>query len=430
MKKMKTLALLFLAVIMSSTGLVSCIDEDIDPAVAAIYQNQAALLAASAGVQNAQATLLVAQAAAEQAKAALSLANAELISANADNIDAETADLIAETAWWVKEQEQELLLLVAQTATAVDSIEDQLARQQALFQAELLGLMDDLNEAGAIIAAEHASSYDGLMSNVLTLMGTKQTNDNLMNELSLMINSLYEDYAMTQLEMNVAAATSEIASAQAAYAALLAVIEDPTSIAAQVSEWQDKMDTAEALAISLEIEAETLYSEADELIDGQDGIDEARKDFVQIYEDHQNDTITWNGDITAELTIITNNGAAITNYAGALLVLQGLVTDANAAVLQSGLDITTASTAVSTAQLALGVIGITFPDYYTVDSNGGAIDAVGVKYANPANLQQVLVNAKIDAAVKTAAHGLLVTNHGNLVATYNAAAAALDCCTG
>ena len=294
MKKMKTLALLFLAVIMSSTGLVSCIDEDIDPAVAAIYQNQAALLAASAGVQNAQATLLVAQAAAEQAKAALSLANAELISANADNIDAETADLIAETAWWVKEQEQELLLLVAQTATAVDSIEDQLARQQALFQAELLGLMDDLNEAGAIIAAEHASSYDGLMSNVLTLMGTKQTNDNLMNELSLMINSLYEDYAMTQLEMNVAAATSDIASAQAAYAALLAVIEDPTSIAAQVSEWQDQKATLKGQHLALVIEGTELMSQATQLISGdeqeqdeENGIDEDRQDFISDFLQHE-----------------------------------------------------------------------------------------------------------------------------------------------
>jgi hypothetical protein len=54
-----------------------------------------------------------------------------------------------------------------------------------------------------------------------------------------------------------------------------------------VSEWQDKLDTAEALAISLIIEAETLWSEADELIDGSDGIDEAREDFEKckvIYE--------------------------------------------------------------------------------------------------------------------------------------------------
>jgi hypothetical protein len=76
MKKMKTLALLFLAVIISSTGLTSCIDEDVSPAVAAIYQNQALLLSSQANLNDAQATYQIALANLQDAYAAAALSAA------------------------------------------------------------------------------------------------------------------------------------------------------------------------------------------------------------------------------------------------------------------------------------------------------------------------------------------------------------------
>ena len=52
MKKIKNLSILLIAVIMSSTGLVSCIDNDVSPIVEDIYKNQALLIASNAALKN------------------------------------------------------------------------------------------------------------------------------------------------------------------------------------------------------------------------------------------------------------------------------------------------------------------------------------------------------------------------------------------
>jgi hypothetical protein len=415
MKKMKTLALLFLAVIMSTTGLVSCIDEDLDPAVQAIYSNQAALIAAQAGVQNAEAVLRTAQAAAEQAQA-------DLTSANADNVAALTAGILEGNAQDVLTNEQELMLLVAETARAVDSTQNVLATQQVNFEIAIAKLIDDLNEVGVGLALEHASSYDAIMVLANGLMNDKLETDSDLAEAELMVNSLYMGFGMTALEMTVIQAANKVEFQEITLNALMAVLNDPASLPAQVTAWEAEIQSLKDASRLLKAEAMVLENQAAYVLDGAEGEDALRQDIKDLYEGHQTDTTTWNGDIQTQLDLIEDNEEALTDYAGALAAAELALGNASLAAVA-------ADQAVTDALEALGISDngalVTYAFSYSLDADGASLAVGGVKYAAPANVQEVLVNAIIDALDANKEHYEYSIAYGALVITYNDAATAL-----
>jgi hypothetical protein len=378
-----------------SVTFTSCIDTDVDPIVEAIYANQAELLAAQASVQNAQATLLEAEAEYQLAQAAYELAMAEGELANA--------------AYRLEEVEE---LRIANAEAQIE-LDENLAQ----LEIDLAELLLELNEVGALQAIGHALSYRTYMSAANGLLSDKLDAQLAYAEAEYQINhGLYSDFAKTAFEADVKQAALQVEWQQEYVNKLLAIIEDPTSLPAQITAWNERLDELEILSDLKDAEAENKEAEAYELVDGWDGSDDIREDFISEYEGHVSDTVTWVGQIAAQELIIKNANDALADYAQALI-------DADA-------DVTTATGDYDAAWLALGeedAAGNTpaFGAYFTIDADEDAIAAGGAKYAAPANFQEVYVNARIDVLDATAALSTLTSDFAALTTSYNNAAIAL-----
>jgi hypothetical protein len=254
MKKMKTLALLFLAVIMSSTGLVSCIDEDIDPVVASIYKNQALLLASQAGLLDAQATYETAKAAAENALAAAATANVQIardeleaaISRTSTDADAAIAAAIllaeteltaqillaahkaeleaAESASGILISESASALRIAESAAAIARAEDTLAA--AIIRGENADAINAAISAANITRGENADAINAatsesalLIAEIVNAARTAEKDEVLrqailMNAIAVDAAQVALDEAKLEWEGNMAALARDIATAK------------------------------------------------------------------------------------------------------------------------------------------------------------------------------------------------------------------------
>ncbi|HEY9220320.1 MAG TPA: hypothetical protein VIO43_01950 [Lutibacter sp.] len=175
MKHLKKLSVVLMMTTLFSVSFTSCIDNEVSPLVEAIYEAQADLIAAQAGVQNAEAALLLAQANAAQAQAssdaqvnedlaagqlAILIANAGLTDAQAAMIMAQAQALADMTAAQVLKLIADAGLTDAQAALIIaqsNSIEDMTA-------AQVLGLIASANltDAQAAMVLAQASALDDL----------------------------------------------------------------------------------------------------------------------------------------------------------------------------------------------------------------------------------------------------------------------------
>jgi len=248
-----------------SISFTSCIDTDVDPVVEAIYAAQADLIAAQTAVQNAEAALRQSEALYNEALAAVQNANAT----------------------YTLEQVEELKIANAEAQV-------ELEENQAELAITLAELLNELNEVGAIQAAKHALDYENYMATANSILKKKMNAEVNLAEAEYMINNgLYSDFAKTALEANVKQAALQVEWQQEYVNELLALIEDPTSMPAQVTAWKAKYAELDALKGEFKAQEVALQAQIDELIEGTD---DDRQEFIDNYEDYMNQAdTTWVG---------------------------------------------------------------------------------------------------------------------------------------
>jgi hypothetical protein len=378
MKHLKKLSVVLMLTALFSVTFTSCIDNEVSPLVEAIYEAQADLIAAQANVQNAEATKLEAEAAYNLALAA---------SANAD-------------AAYTLEEVEKLRIANAAAQIVVD-------KAQAQFNIDLAFLLADLEEAGAQIALDYALKYRTYANAATNLLDDKA---DAVYDLALaqaQANSSYPLFAIQALETVVANAQYQVEVNEAEIAALQALIDDPTSLPAQVTAWEAELDALDAAIDAKEAEMEVKIAERDNLIAGSDGEDDVRDNFVQEYEGYVLDSLQMSNDIEAFQDIIDNATTALATY------------DADLAAAEAA--VTVADDDVTDAWLALGA-EVAFDGYYTLDAGGDAIAIGGEKYDPATNLQEEYVNARIDYLDAQDDLADYQADFDALVLTYNTAA--------
>lgn len=387
-----------------SVTFTSCIDNEVSPVVEAIYEAQADLIAAQANVQNAEAALLLAQAQQTEATAAYTAAL--------------TASVEIENAYATLENEQLLRELIAETDLAVAVAQNDLAEAQVQFDLDMAALMAELAEAGAVEAASYAAKYATHVGNVntltSTLIGKKAT-------LALKELMLTGGTPNVSWEFYLAGLNSELATLEGDLAANLAAIEayeeamdNPTAVEAQKADLEAQIAALEDenLGLAVDIaEAENVrLAAAAELAAASAWI---------------------TGTYDPAKLLVTDTEASKKTLVDANVILLKEIADLQLALADYPTALTNAETAVTDAQdavddawLALGD-GVAFDGYYTEDADDVAIAVGGTKYAAPANLQEVLVNATIDELNAQDEFDTLETAVSLLFATYQDAINAL-----
>ena len=208
-----------------SVTFTSCIDNEVSPIVEAIYEAQADLIAAQAGVQNAEAAYLLAQAEAEQAQAAWTTAQAA-------QVDAYTAGIVETNSYNALRNEQAILLLVAQTNRDVAAAENAMELAQVTFEAAMQTAIAAMEAAGATIATGYATQYFTAMSEANNLMSQLLTAQGNLADAQLMLTGTVGSeisfaYHLAQLQNAVSLKQSEIAAGEAYIAIIEATATDP-----------------------------------------------------------------------------------------------------------------------------------------------------------------------------------------------------------
>lgn len=374
-----------------SVTFTSCIDNEVSPLVEAIYGAQADLIAAQAAVQNAEATKLEAEAAHELALAAFENANAA----------------------YTLEEVEELRIANAKAQLELDEA-------QAEFNITMVGLLAELEEAGAQIALDYAIKYRTYANAATNLLDDKADAVYDLAEAQAQLNSSAPLFALEGLQMQVANAKLQVELEQAKIAELQALIDDPTSLPAQVTAWQAELDELEIAIDAKQAEIEAKYAERDNLIAGWDGVDDVRDNFVQEYDDQAQKVIDLSADIEVQQDIVDAKTLALATYAADLTA--------------AGTALTAAELAYNNAWTALGKkdsqgVDVVYPNYFTWSAKTSAPEAIAAgatKYATPANLQQVYVNARIDVLDATADLAAYQADFDDLTLSYNNAADALS----
>jgi hypothetical protein len=417
MKHLKKLSVVLMLTTLFSVTFTSCIDNEVSPVVEAIYEAQADLIAAQAGVQNAEAAFLLAQAEAEQARAAL-------VTAQAAQVAAYTAGIVADNAYTAAQRVQYLLQLVAQTNLNVANLQNDLELAEVNFQTTLANAMATMKAAGMNIAVGYAWDYANAMQHANNLMsqllGAKA---NLASAQLMQVtvggNTVSQAYHLAQLQGNVTGYTADIANLTTAIAAMEAYIANPSTpeavlsgLRAQKAAYEDAIDAKE-IAIQVQQNKITALNNTEAVRDVLlDQFDDALVD--------HNDAVVDKNDLLTEIEDA-----------------QELVADLTVRKASYAADLTAATTAVTTATAAYNAAwtalgkedaaGATpaFGAYFTIDADEVTIAAGGDKYATPANLQQVYVNARIDVLDAVADKAAYQADFDALVLTYNNAAVAL-----
>lgn len=384
MKHLKKLSVVLLLTALFSVTFTSCIDDEVSPAVEAIYAAQADLITAQVAVQNAEAAKLEAEAAYELALAAM---------ANAD-------------AAFTLQEVEELRIENANAQLDLDLA-------TAEFNITMVDLLAQLDEAGAQVALDYALKYRAYANAANDLLIDKA---DAVYDLALaqaQADANYPLYAVEGLEMQVANAEYQVGIEQAKIDALQALIDDPNSLPAQVTAWEaERADLAITRDLKqAELDAKT--AERDNLIAGSNGEDAVRDAFVLEYEGYVADSLAMSNAIKAYQDDIDDWSAALATYAVDL---------ANA---ETAVD--NAINAYDDAWTALGLTDgadtdIFIANYFMVDANGGAIAIGAAKYSPATNSQEEYVNARIDVLDATAELAAYQADFDALVSTYNTAA--------
>jgi len=425
MKKLKKLSVVFMIATLFSASFTSCIDNEVSPLVEAIYQNQAALIAAQTTVQNAEAALLDAQAAQAEANAAWNLANAA-------QVDAYTAGVLADNAYEALQREQFLLELIAQTNLDVAAAENALALANMQFEIDMAALVAELEEAGLQLAIEHALSYRFMMNAANDILYDKlQAEADLANAQLLQTeddddNIVSWAYALAHLEAAVTSKATEITNLEASIADMAAVIAAMQANIDDNSPIRDAIAALEVIGAGYDddLAANTVaQAEQQNIIDAIYDEYASRNELIIRYEealadleyaqgekeDLEDDIEGWEDDIEGwEL--------ALADYPTALSDAEQVVSDAEQAVTD--------------AWEALGEEDANddtpaFGNYFEVDADNVALAAGGTKYDPASNLQEELVNARITMLDAWAAKNAYTAELAALTASYNAAAVAL-----
>ncbi|HEY9169983.1 MAG TPA: hypothetical protein VIN72_10885 [Lutibacter sp.] len=403
MKHLKKLSVVLMLTTLFSVTFTSCIDNDVSPIVEAIYEAQADLIAAQANVQNAQATKLQAEASYQLALAAM---------ANAD-------------AAYTLQEVEELKIANANAQIALD-----LAKAE--FNITMVGLLAELDEAGAQIALDYALKYRMYANAATNLLEDKADAVYDLAYAQAQLNSSYPLYAIKALETVVANAKFQVEINEGKIAALQALIDNPNSLPAQVSAWEAEQA---ALAIERDLkqaEADAKYAERDNLVAGWDGEDDVRDNFIKLYETYEKESDTLNNandpskDFGYKIWVLQNNidtwAAALATYAADLAAAKSAITAAETAYTGAWTALGEKDSQGASLKQANNSL---FGTYFTKSGKTSAPEAIAAgatKYATPANLQQVYVNAKITTLDATAELSAYQTAFDALVATYNAAA--------
>jgi hypothetical protein len=323
MKKMKTLSLLFLAVIISSTGLTSCIEENVDPAVMAIYNNQALLLAS-------QATLLEAE------------ANYENASANAENALAAqiTANIVIaqnHSAADINDQEEVLRMAIADNDLAVEIAKIALESAQLAWQSNMVALQSAIAEAKIVLADDLLEKYQDAMTAAQLLLGDQFDAITAVGEQSLLTHLgsgvSYATYLAAQ-EALLPGMMADVAAGQMIVDELAAVLADPTSSAnrrtdlAALKTANDEIVAANLVAIGeLGLTMSPLSAELIAL----EGLDDDYTGLLIDIDTKQGQIDTKKGEISADSLDIVAHELALTTIDADILAAQGIVDDAQAA---------------------------------------------------------------------------------------------------
>ena len=348
MKKMKTLALLFLAVIISSTGLTSCIDEEIDPAVAAIYQNQALLLSSQASLNDAKATYQIALANLQDAYAAAALSAAADDSAeSAQDVLSQAAMTqiqVAAAAQSLSEDEEYLSLQIALNAIYLEEALAELELAQLEWEADMVSLQAAIDDAYVSLASGYFNSYMSAKNAAIIQEGLammKQSDIEVAQLLIQTAGNVTWEYYLAQQQDILTGLQADLASQEAAAATLASVIADPSTSASLSSELQVSLEENNAAYEALEVDMAVLESEIIPLVEAMEGMGDiegtyhdAEDDLDEVQEfveDIEEAIVSLEEDVAEAELALADNPTYLTG-------LQADIDTAEAAVVTAGVD--------------------------------------------------------------------------------------------
>ncbi|MDP2069495.1 MAG: hypothetical protein Q8K04_11110 [Lutibacter sp.] len=315
MKHLKKLSVVLMLTALFSVTFTSCIDNEVSPLVEAIYEAQADLIAAQAGVQNAEAALLLAQANAENAQATYT---ASLTA----QVNAETAGIIAFNAYEAAQRTQWLLELVAETNVAVAAAQHDLQIAQAQFNIDMAALTAQMQAAGANLAVGYAYDYMYAMQVVNSLKGEKLTKQGqlALAELYLKAGTPETTWALYLAGLNTKLSTEQakVTAAQAAIVTLNTAKANPTAIETQLAGLKTQKATLEARKVQL---VGLIALAEQNRLTAQKAVDDAvafMADPAGPYATTKASLATWKANYTADSLAIKTQTANVTLHTNAI----------------------------------------------------------------------------------------------------------------
>jgi len=406
-----------------SVTFTSCIDNEVSPLVEAIYEAQADLIAAQAGVQNAEAALLLAQANAENAQATYT---ASLTA----QVNAETAGIIADNAYEAARRTQWLLELVAETNLAVAEAQHDLQLAQAQFNIDMAALTAQMQAAGANLAVGYAYDYMYAMQVVNSLKSEKLTKQGqlALAELYLKAGTPETTWALYLAGLNtkLSAEQAKVTAAQAAIVTLNTAKANPTAIETQLAGLKTQKATLEARKVQL---VGLIATAEQNRLAAQKAVDDAVVFMASPsgpYATAKASLATWKAAYTADsLAIKTQTAnvathtAAIANYAATTTTLTNAKNDAVAVVGQNTtLPYTGLKGSIQTIVNTLGNNAVPFASpIYSDPIKTGAIALT--EYGKLYNAELALAIFENDFAQLTASYNLAANNLVSATNTYN-----------
>ena len=328
MKHLKKLSVVLMLTALFSVTFTSCIDNEVSPVVEAIYEAQADLIAAQAGVQNAEAALLLAQANAAQAQA-------DYTAAQTAQVEVETAGMEADNAYEAAQREQYLLELVAETNLAVATAQNDLALAQVQFDIDMAAAIAAMEAAGAQLAVGYAWDYALAMNHANDLMqDLLQAQADLASAELMQNGNVSWEYYLAQLQADVATNMAAKADLETAIADLEAYIANPTTPEAIISDLKAQNEAYHDAMDAKEIEMQEQYNKIMAIYEQDDIRDDVVSRTYDSLDEHndavddKNDRLDW---IETAEDNIDMWQLAIDDYDATLLALQTAVDDAQTA---------------------------------------------------------------------------------------------------
>ena len=385
-----------------SFSLTSCIDDEVDPIVEAIYANQANLIAAQAAVQNANADLLEAQATVQESIAAMNNATAAATEANTANNQAVWAE--------------QLRLLMANNDKLINDAQIALADAQLDWEILMVGLMADLEAAGAVEAAAFAATYIAHMGTVNTA-----TNDLLLAQADLATAELLikdmgtdpnvsYDYFMDMLNTQLGVLNANVAAAQASIAGYEAAMANPSATETQIADNVAQIATLNARLD--ELNGEVVTAAYEKYLAG-----------VAV-----TDATAWmhatTGPYAVALDALTTAKTNQTNNTNLIASKTAAIASLNAAIADYA---GTKAAFKDTLDAAVAVIGAAEDDNHPSGhaAGFGLLGDIETETAALGPLNTAASDADSDATATAAAVSAMESDFQALTATYNAAATAL-----